>query len=86
MPVHVRSPNNSPTFPVEAATAWAEVTGGFTLSSTTTILPDHPVLSVNGDMKRPRNTVISPLRRVLDKPMGPPASRQDHSGLRVVPR
>ena len=31
----------------EAATACAEITGGFTLSSTTTILPDHPVLSVN---------------------------------------
>ena len=41
-------PNNSPPFPVEAAAVFAGVTGGSTLSLTTTVLPEHPVRSVNG--------------------------------------
>ena len=52
----VRPPNNSPTFPVEAASVFAGVTGGFSLSLTTTILPEHPGWFAKGEYGTLRNT------------------------------
>ena len=49
----VRPPNNPPTFPVEAAAVFAGVTGGFSLSLTTTILPEHPGCCPNGEYGTP---------------------------------
>ena len=68
----VRPTNNSPTFPVEAASVFAGVAGRSTLLLTTTVLPEHPVRSVNGHFRNweapavPAPTLVLP---ASDRPL-----------------
>ena len=61
----VRPTNNPPTFSVEAASVFAGVTGGFSLSLTTTILPEHPCCSAQ---RADRDVPTCPIPRTADDP------------------